>query len=41
LQSHLQQRCVSLSPQPLEQVLSPKDLILSILIGVRCNLRVV
>ena len=41
LQSHQQWRSVPLSPHPHQHLLSPKFLILSILTGVRWNLRVV
>jgi hypothetical protein len=40
LQSHQQWRSVHLSPHPLQYLLSPEFLILSILTGVRWNLRV-
>jgi hypothetical protein len=40
LQSHQQWRSVSLSPHPHQHVLSPEDLILAILIGLKWNLRV-
>ena len=41
LQSHQQWRSVPLSPHPRQHLLSPEFLILAILTGVRCNLRVV
>jgi hypothetical protein len=41
LQSHQQWRSVPLSPHPHQHLLSPEFLILAILTGVRCNLRVV
>ena len=41
LQSHQQWRSVPLSPHPCQQLFLPEVLILAILIGVRCNLRVV
>ena len=41
LQSHQQSRSVPLSPHPCQQLFLPEVLILAILIGVRCNLRVV
>jgi hypothetical protein len=41
LQSYQQRRSVPLSPHPLQHILSPEVLILVILIGVRCNLRVI
>jgi hypothetical protein len=41
LQSHQQWRSVPLSPHPYQHLLSPEFLILVILTGVRCNLRVV
>jgi hypothetical protein len=41
LQSHQQWRSVSLSPHPLQHLLSPEFLILAFLTGVRWNLRVV
>jgi hypothetical protein len=41
LQSHQQWRSVPLSPHPPQHLLSPEFLILAILTGVRCNLRVV
>jgi hypothetical protein len=41
LQSHQQWRSVSLSPCPHQHLLSPEFLILSVLTGVRWNLRVV
>jgi hypothetical protein len=41
LQSHQQWRSVPLSPHPCQHLLSPEFLILTILTGVRWNLRVV
>jgi hypothetical protein len=41
LQSHQQWRSVPLSPHPCQQLLSPEFLILTILTGVRWNLKVV
>jgi hypothetical protein len=41
LQSHQQWRSVPLSPHPCQHLLSPESLILSIVIGVRWNLRVI
>ena len=41
LQSHQQWRSVPLSPHLLQHLLSPEFLILAIVTGVRCNLRVV
>ena len=41
LQSYQQWRSVPLSPHPCQHVLSPEDLILVILTGVRWNLRVI
>ena len=41
LHSHQQWRSVPLSPHPRQHLLSPEFLILAILTGVRCNLRVV
>jgi hypothetical protein len=41
LQSHQQWRSVPLSPHLLQYLLSPEFLILAIVTGVRCNLRVV
>ena len=41
LQSHQQWRSVSLSPHACQHLLSPEFLILAILTGIRCNLRVV
>jgi hypothetical protein len=41
LQSHQQWRSVPLSPHPYQHLLSPEFLILTILTGVRWNLRVV
>jgi hypothetical protein len=41
LQSHQQCRSVPLSPHPHQHVLSFEFLILAILIGIKCNLRVV
>jgi hypothetical protein len=41
LQSHQQWGSVPLSPHPRQHLLTPEFLILAILTGVRCNLRVV
>ena len=41
LQSHQQWRSVPLSPHLLQYLLSPEFLILAIVTGVRCNLRIV
>jgi hypothetical protein len=41
LQSHQQWRSVPLSPHPVQHVISLEVLILAILIGIRCNLRVI
>jgi hypothetical protein len=41
LQSHQQWRSVPLSPHPLQHVLAPEVLIISILIGLRWNLKVI